>query len=156
MAEDIILDVPRIGQANSKICWLACYQMLYRWKGKAAHEVSDKIQKAGFSTSSGLYEEDWGKAAAVLGLSGMRVSHLKGFDNLAWCLGSCGPIWCAGNFAPDGGGHAIVISGLYHADQKLRINDPYEIYRFDSYSYMTHDQWCKKVRVAPFACQLWW
>lgn len=153
---DILLEVPKIGQANSRICWLACYQMLYRWKGKSGADAVAKIQAAGFSTADALYEDQWGKAAAALGLTGMRVSYLQGLDGLAWCLGTCGPIWCAGDFGPGGSGHAVVISGLYRADSKLRINDPYEIYRYDSYNYMTHADWCKKVRVARFACQLWW
>jgi hypothetical protein len=157
MAEkDIILEVQRIGQSNSKCCWVACYKMLYRWKGKSASEAVQKIEGAGLSTEMGLYEDQWMKAAAALGLHGMRVSHLKGLDGMAWCLEKCGPIWCAGNFGPDGSPHAVVISGLYQQDKKLRINDPYEIFQFDSYSYITHSQWCQKVREASFACQLWW
>jgi hypothetical protein len=152
---DIILSVPRIGQANSRCCWFACYKMLYAWKGRATSEVATKIAAAGYSTTDALYEDQWPYSAYALGISGMRVAHLKSVGNMSWCLSKCGPIWCAGSFFSDGSPHAIVISGLYE-DGKLRINDPYEIYKYDSYSYMTHDQWCQKVREAPFACQLWW
>jgi len=152
---DILLNVPRIGQSNSKCCWLASYKMLYAWKGRSTAEVATKLTDAGFSTTDALYEDQWQKAATALGLSGMRVSHLKGIAGMTWCLSTCGPIWCAGNFL-QGSPHAVVISGFYSADNKLRINDPYEIYMYDSYSYITHAEWCKLVREAPFACQLWW
>jgi hypothetical protein len=152
---DLLIEVPKYSQYNSRCCWYACYKMLYGWKGRAPGDVATKLAEIGITTTDALYDDQWGKAAAALGLCGMRVDHLKSIENMAWCLGKCGPIWSAGNFLSDGSPHAVVISGLY-ADGKLRLSDPYEFYMHDSYNYMTHDQWCKKVRVAPFACQLWW
>jgi hypothetical protein len=154
MAEKILLDVPRIGQANSKCCWLACYQMLYKWKGKAASDVNKKLEAAGFSLTSALYQEQWGKAAYHLGLSGMGVGHLGSVENVEWCLAKCGPLWCAGDYL-NGSPHAVVVSGIYE-DGKMRINDPYEIFKYDSYSYLTHSKWHQLLRKAKFACQLWW
>ncbi|MBM4040769.1 MAG: hypothetical protein FJ290_19875 [Planctomycetes bacterium] len=155
-SKDILIEVPKYSQHNSRCCWYASYKMLYGWKGKSVGSVRTKLEKVGIYPNDALYEDQWEKAAAALGLSGMKVSHLKDVENVAWCLSKCGPIWTAGNFmektsAP----HAVVISGVY-TDGKLRISDPYEFYHRDSYNYMTHAQWCKKVRVAPFACQLWW
>ncbi len=118
--------------------------------------AGEKIAQAGLSSTDALYDDQWPAAAKALGLSGMRVAHLKGLDGMIWCLSSCGPIWCAGNFLEDGSPHAVVISGYDPNGNKLRINDPYEIYKYDAYRWFTHDGWCKKVRVAPFACQLWW
>lgn len=152
---DIVIDVPKYGQSNRRCCWYACYKMLYGWKGKSVSQVRLKLSNVGITNTSALLQSQWGIASSALGLWGMRVGHLKHVENMRWCLKKCGPIWTAGNFATDGGGHAIVISGI-RSDGVLRISDPWEFYFRDSYNYMTHSQWSQKVRDAPFACQLFW
>ena len=154
MADKIEYDVPKIGQANSKICWLACYQMLYGWNGLAPKKAVERAIKAGLSTSSGLMSKDWHRARKAMGLTSYRVSYLKGYDGMVWVLRKHGPVWCAGDFL-QGSGHAVVISALDLRTKTLRINDPYEIYKYGGYNYLTHDGWCKKVKDLPFACQVW-
>jgi hypothetical protein len=147
-------DVPMIGQANSKICWLACYQMLYGYRKFSTSVPWDKAKAAGLSTTSGLYSDQWGKAREAMGFTSYRVGYLKeSYDNLIDILQKHGPMWCAGDFLADGSGHAIVISG--YDSSKLRISDPFEIYKYQSYDYRTFAWWKKRVKELPFACQVW-
>ncbi len=155
MADKILLPVPKYGQANSKICWLACYQMLYGWKLIDPKKVWARVKKAGLSTSEGLMAKDWSKARKAMGLTSYRVSYLKDdFDKFLWVFRKHGPMWCAGDFLQNGG-HAVVVSGVYLSEQKLRINDPYEIYQYNSYNYLTYKGWCHRIKDLPFACQVW-
>jgi ABC-type bacteriocin/lantibiotic exporter with double-glycine peptidase domain len=147
-------NVPKIGQANSKICWLACYQMMYGYDKRSTSAVWDIARRAGLSTSEGLDSKKWGKARDAMGLTSYRVGWLKeDIDNLTHVLSKSGPMWCAGDFMPDGSPHAIVISG--YDGEKLRINDPYEIYKFDSYNWYTFGFWKSRVKDLPFGCQVW-
>ena len=119
--------VPKIGQSNSKICWLACYQMMHGYDHRSTNAVWDIAKRAGLSTSDGLYSEQWGKARDAMGLTSYRVGWLReDVENLTQVLSKHGPMWCAGDFLPDYSPHAIVISG--YEDDKFRINDPYELY----------------------------
>lgn len=155
MAERTDFNVPMKGQANAKCCWLACYQMLYGWRGRPSSEAVQRAQNSGLNTSDALYEDQWGKARNAMGLISYRVSYLtESFDNLSYILNKHGPMWCAGNFL-QGSPHAIVISGFDPNNQQLRINDPYEIYKYHSYDYYTYEQWRKLVRNTSFACQVW-
>jgi len=148
------LDVPKIGQANAKICWLACYQMMYGYQNRPINAVWDIAKRAKLSTSDGLYSEQWGKARDAMGLTSYRVGWLKeDVENLTQILSKSGPMWCAGDFLPDRSPHAIVISG--YDGEKLRINDPFEIYRFDSYNWYTFTFWKSRVNELPFGCQVW-
>lgn len=145
--------VPMIAQANSKICWLACYQMMYGWQKRPLSDPYVRAKNAGLSTSSGLYSEDWLKARQAMGFTSHRVDYLtSSADNLIHVLEKHGPMWCAGNFL-QGDPHAIVISG--YDGEKLRISDPFEIYQFQSYNWMTWSGWRKLVKKLPFACQVW-
>ena len=153
--QKVNFNVPMIGQANASICWLACYQMLYGYKKRSTSEPFSRASNAGLSTTSALYSEQWGTARDAMGLYSYRVSHLKeSFANLTYILQKFGPMWCAGNFL-FGSGHAIVITGFDPNSQLLRINDPYEIYKYYSYNYLTYDQWRSLVKELPFACQVW-
>ncbi len=88
-----------------------------------------------------------------MGLWSYRVSYLtESSSNLTYILDKHGPMWCAGDFL-QGSPHAIVISG--YDGEKLRINDPYEIYKYQSYNYMYWKDWRKLVKELPFACQVW-
>ena len=147
--------VPKIGQANSKCCWLACYQMMYGWQNRPTSDPYRLAKQAGLSTTSGLYSEDWGKARNAMQLTSYRVGYLtEQAENLTYILDKHGPMWCAGNFLkPYMDPHAIVISG--YDGETLRISDPYEIYKYDSFDYMTWSQWRKLVKNLAFACQVW-
>ena len=146
-------DVPMIGQANSKCCWLACYQMLYGWQQRPTSEPAKRAQKVGISTQDALYSDQWAKARNAMGLTSFTVGYLtEEEDHLLHVLEKYGPMWCAGNFL-NGSPHAVVISG--YGDGKLRINDPYEIYKYHSYNYMTWKGWRKLVKNLAFACQTW-
>lgn len=147
-------NVPMIGQANSRICWLACYQMMFGYQKRPTSDPWEIARRAGLSTSSGLDSDDWGKARDFMGLTSYRVGYLtEDAANLTDILSKHGPMWCAGDFLPDGSPHAIVISG--YDGSKLRINDPYEIYQYQSYSWLTWDIWRKRVKALPFGCQVW-
>jgi ABC-type bacteriocin/lantibiotic exporter with double-glycine peptidase domain len=146
--------VPRIGQQNSKICWLACYQMMHGYQNRSTKAVWDIAKRAGLSTSDGLYSEQWGKARDAMGLTSYRVGYLKeNLDNLTDILSKHGPMWCAGDFLPDGSPHAIVISG--YDGSTLRINDPLEIATWDEYKWYTFAFWKKRVKELPYGCQVW-
>jgi ABC-type bacteriocin/lantibiotic exporter with double-glycine peptidase domain len=146
-------DVPMIGQQNSKCCWLACYQMLYGWQKKSTSEPTTRAQSAGLSITEGLDSSDWAKARDAMGLTSYRVSYLtEQADNLINTLYRHGPMWCAGNFL-NGSPHAIVISG--YDGETLRISDPFEIYKYYSYNWLTWSGWRKLVKNYPFACQVW-
>jgi hypothetical protein len=84
------------------------------------------------------------------------VGYLKeSAENLLDILRTHGPMWCAGNFL-QGSGHAVVICGFDAGADRLRINDPYEIYSFpDTTRWLTYGKWCKLVRETSFACQVW-
>ena len=152
---DIRYRVRGIAQVNSKCCWLACYKMLYDWKGKKASAVTPKIQKAGISTTKGLVPKDWYKARNALGLSSISYSHLKTASGMRWCLSKCGPIWCAGDFL-NNGPHAILVTGIYSKDTMLQIHDPYILATRGEVDSMGHGLWCKLIFHKAFACQLWW
>jgi hypothetical protein len=147
-------NVPMIGQANSKICWLACYQMMFGYQKRPTNDPWDIAKRAGLSTSSGLYSDQWAKAREAMGLTSYRVGYLKESEaNLTDILSKHGPMWCAGDFLPDGSPHAIVISG--YDGSTLRISDPYEIAQYQSYNWLTWSIWRKRVKELPFACQVW-
>lgn len=147
-------DVPLIGQQNSKCCWLAGYQMLYGWQKRPTSEPAKRAQKANISTQDALYSTKWCKARDAMGLTSIRVSHLtESWENLEEALERHGPMWCAGDFL-QGSPHVIVISG-YDDSGKLRINDPYEIYLYHQYSYLTWKGWRKLVKNLAFAVQCW-
>ena len=148
--------VPKIGQGNARCCWLACYQMLYAWKGRSRTEPHERARRSGVSTTSGLYEDQWGKARDAMWLTSYRVGHLKeSADNLYEVLRKHGPMWCAGNFL-QGSGHAIVVCSIDTESGAIRANDPYEIYNHpDADMRLTFSGWRKLVREMPFACQVW-
>ena len=147
-------DVPMIGQGNSKCCWYACYAMMYGWKKRPLSEVAQRIKKAGIPTNDALYSEQWGKTRDAMGLISYRVGHLtESLANLTDILQKHGPMWCAGDFLL-GSPHAIVISGV-NDEGRLRINDPYEIYKYQSYNYLTYNSWKKLIAKLFAACQVW-
>ena len=82
----MIADVPFVKQANSRCCWFACYQMLYLYKGEDRNEVKKRLDKVNIPTDDALDISKWDNAASVLGMKGMRVSHLKTFDNMVAAL----------------------------------------------------------------------
>jgi hypothetical protein len=156
MADEILYKVTPVLQENSKCCWLACYQMLYDWKGLLKSEVETKIKAAGISTTQGLDISQWGTARQAVGLTGYRVQFLKEFDNFLDIFQKHGPMWCAGSFL-NGDPHAILIVGARKSDKRLRYLDPYKLWQNggEGYEYMTHSNWCALIKTADFATQMW-
>ena len=156
MAKEYIYKVTPILQENSKCCWLACYQMLYEWKGLKAEDAVTKIKGAKISTTTGLDISQWGTARSALGLTGYRVSYLKGFDDFYKVFTDHGPMWCAGSFL-DGDPHAILIVGVHPDSKRLRYLDPYKLWKSggEGFEYMTHGNWCTQIKSADFATQMW-
>lgn len=165
MSETVALKVVRynvnpILQEHSKCCWLACYQMLYQWKGLTAADAETKIVNAKISTKDGLDMSDWGKARTALGLTGFRVSYLKDFANFYSIFSNYGPMWCSGRFLDPSSqtvGHAILVYALDPASKILRYHDPYKLWQTlgQGVELMTHATWCSQIKDADFACQMW-
>jgi hypothetical protein len=127
--------------------------MMYGWQKRATSEPYTRAQGVGLSTTDGLDASEFAKARDAMGLTSYRVGYLtESLDNLTYVLDKHGPMWCAGDFL-QGSPHAVVISG--YEDEKLRINDPYEIYKYYSYNWLTWSGWRKLVKNTPFACQVW-
>ncbi len=157
MANELMYKVAPVLQANSKCCWLACYQMLYDWKGELVSEATRKITEAKISITTGLDSSDWIKARIALGLTGYRVSYLKTFDDFFKVFSDHGPMWCGGSFL-DGDPHAILIVGVHPDNKRIRYLDPYKLWKNggEGYEYMTHDKWCGLIRNETGATQMWW
>ena len=156
MANEIKYTVSPILQGNSKCCWLACYQMLYKWNDRPVDEVVKKIQAVNIPIDDGLDVSEWGKARGAMGLTGYRVSYLKEFKNFLHIFTGHGPMWCAGNFL-NGDPHAILIVGVHPDTERLRYLDPYKLWQSggEGFEYMTHRGWCSQIKNADYATQMW-
>src|SRR5262249_28728107 len=60
--------VTPIPQIDHKPCWLACYQMLYKWRSKPVSDITTKLTNAGISTTTTLADDKQTVAATALGL----------------------------------------------------------------------------------------
>jgi hypothetical protein len=116
--------VEPIVQHNSSVCWLASFQMLYRWKGWPRAEVEKKIRSkqtdsqkraeppiADFDYMSvhGIGSQDLLPCGRALGLEwGGGEDDIK-ITPLLYVLDTCGPLWLAGKW--NGSNHVIVLIG---------------------------------------------
>ena len=152
---DLILRIsPIIPQVHSKCCWLACYGMVYGWKGKPYWEVKKKIAGAGISMNDALYSDQWDKARSALGLKSVAAAQLGDLKMVTHCLVNHGPLWCAGDFLK-GRPHAVLVSGIYYGNESLRIHDPYKLaLPGGDIETMGHKMWYRLLSKRAFSCQM--
>ena len=114
-----------IGQPLSTLCWLACYRMLYTWKGLDPNSIEGKLRAAGLdfdgACKRGLLPDEMLPAHRALGLgsfaagSGISTVNLK--EYLAFS-----PLWVAGEWFQNAL-HARVIIGA--SDNWVEYFDPW-------------------------------
>ncbi len=161
MADDKIdLNVPRVAQSNSKVCWHASYKMMYKWNSRPASAVDKKWPnpgKAGTDTEKGLKPSQWRKAGAIMGLGSIDASSLKSIDSIFWALKNWGPLWTTGKFGRGGASmHTIVIGGARRKSRQLLILDPWELYVTMGDTRWTHISWWERlVDSRNYSCQTW-
>ncbi len=153
--------LPKIGQPNTKTCWVAAYQMVYAWKNvtlsdaNAAAEARKRLDKAGLDTKHELYPPDFEKAAIAVGIWPMATKSMRDYDQFVWCIEKS-PIWCVGDFS--GGPHAVVVTGFNPSNRMLTVNDPWEIAMqgADAKATMSYDGWAKTIANFRASCQIWY
>ena len=170
MADNTSYEVPNvtpIPQPTSKTCWLACYQMLFKFVKQPLPDIDSKLTTAFGATvydsivnETGLLDEHLMRAAGALGFSGMPKSVLADFDKFTNYLRLSGPLMCTGTFSfrKVTGLHAVIICG-YNTDFKtLTMIDPYyEVSPSDVKKYpISHSLLIGKLREVQFSNQGWW
>ena len=109
MADNTSYEVPNvtpIPQPTSKTCWLACYQMLFKFARQPLPDIDSKLTTAFGATvydsivnETGLLDEHLMRAAGALGFPGMPKSVLADFDKFTNYLRLSGPLMCTGTFS---------------------------------------------------------
>jgi hypothetical protein len=111
------------GQATFEQCWLASFQMMYKFKGLNANSIEDKLNGAGIKVddakANGLIDKDYAKAATALGLTSLSSAPFKDTSIFDFDVSSGakdflkelqkGPIWVS-RFVGSGY-HAVVATG---------------------------------------------
>ena len=111
------------GQATFEQCWLASFQMMYRFKGLNANSIEDKLSGAGIDVAdakaNGLVDKDYNKAATALGMTSLASAPFKETSWTDFDVSSGaykflaelqkGPLWVS-RFVGSGY-HAIVATG---------------------------------------------
>ena len=162
MSDDVILhSMPKVGQHNTKTCWVAAYRMVYAWKhhtrdtATVLAEAKKKLKEADLDTESELYPENFEKAAIAIGIWPMATKSMRDYEQFLWCI-ERSPIWCVGTFS--GGPHAVVVSGIRKERKILTLNDPWEIATqgTDAKTEMFHDKWSETIADFKASCQMWY
>jgi len=163
-------EVPKVtpmAQPTSKTCWLACYRMLFKSKGKDINDIEPKLLKVFGKTtyesilnSTGLLDEHLAKATAALGLYGLTKKHLSDITNFDDHLRKSGAVMCTGTFSfgKVTGLHAVIICGIDLERKTLTMVDPY--YQFTPSEVgkypITHSVLIAKLRDVQFSNQSFW
>jgi len=162
MSGNIVLHkLPKIGQPNTKTCWVAAYQMAYAWKhsvlgdAKGAAEAVKKLDKAGLDTTRELYPPQFEKAAIAVGIWPMATKSMRDYEQFLWCIEKS-PIWCVGTFS--GSPHAVVVTGIKKSNKLLTVNDPWEIATqgANANTQMSYKGWAKTIANFTASCQMWY
>ena len=103
-----------IAQENTAACWLACYQMMYMWKGRERKSLEPTIRKAiGSGTfddayDNGLDKAHWPQISRALNLWPVEAHEMTMYE-LQWRLESFGPLLVYEDWGL--GLHVIVVTG---------------------------------------------
>jgi hypothetical protein len=170
MDQDPKYQVPNVipmAQPTSKTCWLACYRMLYKFKGRDVGDIDTAMRKAfgddGYDSiinQTGLLDEHLAKATAALGFYGMPKTSLADIDKFSDYLRKSGPLMCTGTFSFNKvtGLHAVIICGVDLDAKTMTMVDPYyqvspeEVKKYP----ITHSVLIDKLRNVQFSNQGWW
>jgi hypothetical protein len=147
-------NVRSIGQHNSKVCWFACYRMLYSWKKVPDKKCWERLRAANVSLKQALYHASYSKARDALKLTSHRVGYLKTFDDFVYTIKTYGPMWCAGNFM-NGSGHVILVTGVFPEKNEIRMIDPWQVHKGTTSEIRNFSWWKKNVFEITYACQTW-
>ena len=148
-------EVRPIGQHTPRVCWIACYRMLYAWKKQPDRLCYDRLVKSRIPMDQGLDIEHWPKARNAMRLTSFRVEYLSDFDNLYHVLKTYGPMWCAGDFS-NRSGHAILLTGAYETNKRLRMIDPWQVHKGTNTEMRDFEWWKDNIKDAHAACQTWY
>lgn len=104
-------------QEDWATCWLACYQMLFKWRGISAHGIDKILENVGIKMfdeySNGAKETGLKAKHYVTANSALGLQSLKGgeFDQteLEYLLEKKGPIWTTMKYGK--GNHNVVVIG---------------------------------------------
>ena len=118
-----------MAQDNSTTCWLACYQMMFKWRG-INHNGIDKIledrgikmfdENSNGAKETGLKAKDYVTANGSLGLQSLKGGEFRQ-DELDYMLEKKGPIWATMRYGA--GNHNVVIIGS--GDGKVKYINPW-------------------------------
>ena len=121
------LELQGKGQENPRICWYACYKMMYAWKNKSAYELDHRLTAAGYDLDElkkhGLLDNEYRKMARAVGTRDvLRSSALNwSLEDIIDRLQRWGPIFLS---TMELGGHAVVLYGVSIKFNLLIVADP--------------------------------
>lgn len=124
-----------MGQSLSTLCWYASYKMMLAWANDTTTDIKAGLAKYGLKwdelRSRGLYPEEFLRAGRAVGLMGLGVDFIKGYDypTLRDRLRHYGPFWCAVDLEDDGviaPSHAVVVYGTDEAMNTVFYMDPFK------------------------------
>ena len=118
-----------ISQASRMTCWLACFKMLYCWKGKDISLVEKLLKnveglKLDEAKSRGLLPREYAVAGRALDLSAYTYQLVT--HDLEIELTHHGPLWCSGYW--NGFSHVVLIVGVDKAKDMIYWIDPLRVY----------------------------
>jgi hypothetical protein len=121
-------DVPFVAQPTASICWLACLQMLYLWKGKGKSEPLDTLNAdpnvwPDYWLENGIAPENCLTIARCLGL-GRAGDGDADIGALANALKTHGPYWVVGEWKKNSP-HVKVITGVDVAANQIKLLNPW-------------------------------
>lgn len=155
-----------VPQASNRICWLACYKMMYSYKNKPMGKVEDKLRDGGVLPKDakevgkpmirGLLDEEFAPAGKALEMGALNTAALKDLGQLRGVIKDFGPVWTA--IIKDGGGkHVIVITGVDEETKQIEIIDPW----YESHESEVKAMWVSHAGMKPafrnllYSAQVW-
>ena len=107
----------------------------------------------------GLFDDEFIKAGAALGMVGWRGGYFRDLDagQFVHILQTYGPLWVGIDNESGQSGHAVVIGGYVSDRDSLKIFNPYNRYEPGTVDidWATPSQFQKKIHNSRFAVQAW-
>ena len=124
----LLLDVPRVAQAQNMSCWHASAFMLWRYSQmKTGRQGPMNTLLETYEDNTGITPPEFIQLAKKVGLKAAHGKESGGAysaDSLEKLLRSSGPVWCAGYWY--GPGHVMVLTGITSVASSATVyfNDP--------------------------------
>ena len=134
--------VPK-GQPSQMTCWLTAYEMLFNSGGEniMQFDVEKRLRDGGFDIDSakatGLTDDDFGKASAILGTGGMLPGCLYTIGGVRSKLQQFGTLWVALFVCPDSSKpkerfhHIIMVLGVDEERNEIAVVNPWKQNPYD-------------------------